>query len=256
MKVEQIFTFILLMIASYTLKATTFIPVPIDEQLESATGVIHGKYLGKTYKLGPDEKVFTEYSFRVFAKSGLGEEKFHNTNIFKVLVPGGRWLGVVHHISGSPRFRINEEVILVVKKGTPGYLLHNFTLGKYKISKGKLNRHLISEVFPYHPNLGKIPLASFNKKLIERFGGPLAKIKKRDKFVHTGERQNSRTPQTSPYKKRKRAPASMFIDSEGNDQVEDKKALSMFWLTFLLGIMAFSSLYLARKKAPQRKTKD
>ena len=84
---------------------TTFVPVSLDTQVKNAYGVIHGKFMGKTSKKIRTGDVVTEASFEILAMSGIPFREIVNQNNFKVLYPGGTWNGIVHSISGTPRFK-------------------------------------------------------------------------------------------------------------------------------------------------------
>jgi hypothetical protein len=140
---------------SFNMRATTFIPLSIEQQMRDATGVIRGIYQGSSYKKERNDKVVTEASFKIKTMSGIKNHEVINKNNFKVIFPGGKWHGVTYQITGTPDFKVGEEVVLLITKTNMGFFLTNLALGKYTIKKEFGKEYLTSVVFPNNAKLNR-----------------------------------------------------------------------------------------------------
>src|SRR5690349_1502283 len=84
---------------------TVFFPTSLKTQLDEASAVIHGIYLGQSTKmLSSPNEVVTVFSFRLLTSAGLSRNEILNNNEIHVLSPGGEWLGVNYSFQGTPTF--------------------------------------------------------------------------------------------------------------------------------------------------------
>jgi hypothetical protein len=217
--------------------STIYIPTPLSDQIEDAHGVIRGVYKGKDYKKNSLGEVITEVSFSLKETSGLKPGDIINKNNFKVTFPGGLWQGINHKYSGSPEFKKNEDVVLLINKGPNGFHLLNFGLGKYSVVKDGNGLMLQSSVFPRNPKISGIPLKTFQQMVSEKFGHPLSQ-NKGDKFVYI--------PKGMEKNKSSRAPAS--IEEVLPEDSNSKKNRTMFWLMIILSVLGTLSYRLFNRK--------
>lgn len=228
----KILTILVLFYSSY-LFATSFIPVPLDRQLKSSYGVIHAVYKGSNYKKLSDGQVVTNASFRVLQSSGLKSSEIINKNDFKVIYPGGKWQGLVYNVPGSPTFTEGEEVVLLLSKGSRGFMVNNLKMGKYEIFEEDGVRYLGSSAFRSHPKLGKISFSDFERKLFSYFGSDF-QSKHHDKYIAN----------TNSSKKTGRKVASVDVE---NEDVKSN-GMSIYWLVLIFGLMGSYSSYVMKRK--------
>ncbi|OUR93077.1 hypothetical protein A9Q84_21475 [Halobacteriovorax marinus] len=223
--------------------AATFIPLSLDKQLEDASGVLKGKFVGLSYRKMGENKIITEATFQIIESSGIKQRDIINKNNFKVIYPGGKWQNLDYRVSGTPTFKPNEVTLLVVKKSPIGFIVKGLAMGKYLIQESREETFYKSSVFPNHPALGKISIKQFNDSLVRSFGSPLVKVKT-DKFVYVPNKDNRVVSG--------RAPASIrnnrTIASETLDDNEEKSSSSTFWLVILFAALGGYSALSIKKK--------
>lgn len=224
------------------LNATTYFPTPLEDQLRESYGVVRGNFKKKVYKRKSNGQVFTEISIELKETTGLLPGDIINKNNFKISFPGGSWQGIKYSISGAPKFKKNEDIILLINKGPNGFHLLNFGLGKYTVVKEDGVLLLKSSVFPNNSKVSDIKLSVFKEMTRDKLGHPLRKFKG-EKFVYQandiGSRRNSRGERTS------RAPASIFIEEVD----DDPRNTTMFWLMLILAILGTSSYKLLNRRS-------
>lgn len=237
--ITQLLKLTILTLAFFATNAysTIYIPTPLSDQIKDSHGVIRGIYKGKDYKKNNLGEVITEVSFSLKETSGLKPGDIINKNNFKVTFAGGIWQGINHNFSGSPEFKENEEVVLLIYRGPNGFHLLNFGLGKYSVVKDGSALILHSNIFPSNSKISGIPLKTFQKMVSEKFGHPLSQ-NKGDKFVYTPKNMNEN--------KASRGPASMeeTLPNE-NNQSRNK---TMFWLMLILSGLGTLSYRLFNRK--------
>lgn len=216
----------------------TFIPTPIEDQVDHSYGVIHGKFVSKTYKKLKTGEVVTEATIKINSSSGIKNSEIINKNNFKVLYPGGTWQGIVYKVQGAPNFSNDEEVVLLINKGKFGFAVSNLGMGKYKVVNKLGRKHLVSSIFPNHPKIGKISFEDFNDIVLNTKGASLQKVNK-DKFVYRGEeRDESFYGQDDG----RRGPASISERTK-----ESESTLNVFWLVLLFATLGGYSAFAMRK---------
>ncbi len=217
--------------------ATIYYPLTLSQQLDESIGVIHAKFNSSTYKKLPNNQIVTQLSFKILRVSGVKYSEIINKNDFQIIIPGGKWQGLVYSIPGSPTFEMGKEFILLLSRNKQGFTLSNLGLGKYDIKRNGPNVSIKSSVFPNHNLLGSIDMKEFNELVEERFGEPLH-LHSADKVVYVPKNTNTkkvkeRTPATSSLKN---------TDTEESEKSNIKQLMLMF--VFVFGVLG----YLSRKK--------
>ena len=223
---------------SLSLLATTFIPLPVEDQIDATDSVVWATNESKAYKKLPSGEVVTEYSFKLLQTSGLSEHKIVSPNSFKILAPGGLWLGRYYQVHGVAEFKKGESALLFLKQTPHGWFVNNLSMGKYKIIEDTEGTWFKNTVFPDHPKLGLISLKQMNQMLEHKFDTPLVGIDI-DKYVHkTMDSQHAESKNSSSSRK----PASIEEALEPSES-----GYGIMWMMFFFGILGFIYRVRARK---------
>lgn len=226
--------FLMMVFCTQSVLATVFIETPIEDRLQHSNGVIRGKFLGKVYKKLPSGKVVTEATIKVSEFSGLEQNEIINHHNFKVMYPGGVWLGRVYKVHGTPTFSQGQDVVLIVKKGEFGYILPNMALSKFDLETNDKKVTLKSSIFSEKKGVGRIGLEDFSLLVESSFGEPMHKLVI-DKYVDKGVRAR---------KFRKRQPASVSKEEAPNED----ESIPVIWFVIGLGLLGFFSNHLFKGK--------
>mgnify|MGYP003645471411 CR=1 FL=1 len=238
MEVGRRILLILGLMLAVSSKATTFIPLPVEDQIDASDAVVWATNQSKTYKKLPSGEVVTEYSFKLKLASGLPEHKVTSPNSFKVLAPGGLWMGRYYQFHGVASFEEGESALLFLKQTPHGWFVNNLSMGKYEIIEDARGTWFKNTVFPEHPKLGLVSLNDMNHVLERKFETPLVQIDI-DKYVH---KQDFTTKnKTVNGRDIQRQPAS--IDEVIKD---NEKSLGILWMMLFLGFLGF--IYRVRAK--------
>lgn len=162
----KIFIFIILMIQ--VAFATTFIPLPLDKQVESASIGAEVVLLNMQGFKHPAGYIATEYRFKIIEATNLNPEELDNGKLVLTL-PGGNHNGVTTVVDGSPRFNPGERIFLLLKKIDNKIYLSNFTLGKFNIQKIENEEYYVNEVFPNLQNVGRIKKSTMKKLMNDKW---------------------------------------------------------------------------------------
>lgn len=224
---------------SLNLVAATYIPTPLEDQIKESYGVVKGTYQSKVYKKNRNGDVITEVSIALDEASGLKPGDVINKKNFKITYPGGVWQGIVHKYTGSPEFKMGEEIVLLIHRGDNGFHLLNFGLGKYSLTKEDGAVYLNSSVFPKNPKISGVSYKKFQTMVESKFGQPLTKFKG-EKFVYkpTESKKNKLS-------RNGRMPASVEANRE---PASSGNNTTMFWLMIVLSILGTSSYKLFNRK--------
>ncbi len=236
---------------STSLMATTFIPISIERQIKDSDSILQGRFVNSFSKKLSNGTIVTENSFDVLSSQGIKKSELRAFVHFKVLTPGGTWQNDTFKVEGSPRFKKDEEVLLFLKKDDNGYWVQNLSLGKYKVKKIGSENLIISNVFPYHPQMGQMPLAELYKKIEEIKGEKIAEYVGnfsndnqyleltaiKDKKLRSKIRRGfaSQVDKENIYKEKNREPSN------------EENELSIWWLIFFLALMGGFSSFIIRR---------
>lgn len=236
------FLFLILAFALPLAWGTTFSPIAFDKQLREADGAIEGKFLGASTIRNSDDEVFTQATFLVKRVVGFSQGQIANNQRLVVIYPGGVWQGINYSVQGSPRFKENEEVFLILTKTQQGYTLNNLSLGKYRIEHSGAEKHLVSEVFPEDENLGHIPFSKVEQAIHQVFRKSFDEISN-DKHISMED-----TNHVIPQEQVTKAPGRSIASVESDSPAQPKGMRAGFWLGFLFGILGLLSVWFARQR--------
>lgn len=231
---RYLFIFTFLLVALQFSRATTFVPISMEKKLKEATVVLHGTFQGKITKKLPNDKIITEASFKILNVQGIRPSELHNRHSFKVNYPGGIWEDVEDIVHGAPNFQSNEEVVLFLSKDNMNnFWINSLAAGKYRVIKEGTKKSIVSEVFPNHPEIGKIDYDEFNGLVENEFGAKLSPLVS-DNTIYVKSKKSKQN------KNRK-------IASESPEEKEDSKS-TMGWVIALFLIMAIVSAFKIRNR--------
>lgn len=149
--------------------ATTFIPIPVKDKVESSDVVIFGTYQGKNYKKNNQDKVVTEITFKVDKSLGLSFNQLSANSHFKFQIPGGVWGERSHTVYGVPQFAENDKTqkVMLLKSLNGEYWAHHLAAGKFNLVEKDGKKYLQSDVFSDQKNIGLIEFSKFEEILEE-----------------------------------------------------------------------------------------
>ncbi|MBL7665537.1 MAG: hypothetical protein JNM93_10425 [Bacteriovoracaceae bacterium] len=236
------FSFLLTFLILSPTFATTFIPIAIEKQVEDANGIIFGVYHGKYVYKKQNDEVVTELSFSIESSVGISSNEIAKASEFKVLIPGGEWQGVVHKVHGVPKFSEQERVMLFLTRSHDGnYWVQNLGLGKYELKMKGNQTILVSSIFPYHPQMGQIPISKFYD-IVREIKGQNFLYREGDKTVLHSEITRERAPATAYNINDK----DMNARKPSSD--EENQKTSVWWLIFVFAMMGGVSTILSRSR--------
>lgn len=238
------FLAILSLLFSSQLLSTTFIPLPIEDQIDATDSVVLATNTGKSYKRLPSGDIVTEYSFKLELASGLPEHKVVSPNAFKVLTPGGKWQDRYYQVHGVATFKQGEQALLFLKQTPHGWVVNNLSMGKFEVLKDSQGTWFRNTVFPAHPKLGLISMAKMNDLLESKFRSPLVEVDI-DKYVHKENIQES-----IPELNRKASRGIASVESEESVVESSVASYGLIWMMLLLGVLGF--VYRVRAKKSHR----
>lgn len=207
------------------LLATTFVPLTLDKQVESASMGAE-VILESQHSFQNDfGHIVTEYSFRVVQGYNLNNELLNNKKIIFQL-PGGSYNGLATVVDGSPSFEIGKKIFILLKEVKNKIYLSNFTLGKFNIEKYKGEEFFINEVFPKTPNVGRIKKSSMIKLMQDKWNFSIVENKKESvPVVEVKEHQDKNPPNKITKEDPKREVASIDDIESAKEGQESLKYL-------------------------------
>ncbi|MFZ8934035.1 MAG: hypothetical protein ACO20H_00450 [Bacteriovoracaceae bacterium] len=215
--------YILLFFVSLSCFGANYYPLPFSKQLLDSQGVIRAVFNGSKVRKLSSGRIMTEGSFKILESAGISPAEIINPDDFKVLYPGGVYQGLVYKNTGTPEFKVGEEVILILSKKSGSFSIHNLSLGKYKVMRERKGNYMVSEVFPNNNNIGKKTIEYFNQYVQKRFNQSLSNKYRNVDRVNTLNQQ------------RKIASIEEGSSEEAGNRFE------MFWIVLLLiGLSALS----------------
>lgn len=211
---------------------TTFIPVPIKKQIVESHGIVKGEVVAVNAEEDEKGRIVTRLFLR--ADKWIGVQP--TDNHLEILYPGGQLGDRVQLIHGSPKFKPGEKVVLFLKENNKNLWVQNLALGKFMIRKYGVSDVLINSVFPNHPKVGQIPLASFYELA--------SNIKKKDFKERFKDKYEL---QTEKYAYQNIGKSGRSIASVRKAE-EAEENLNISWLIALLGIIGGVFTFVRRRQ--------
>ena len=181
-------------------------------------------------KKTPDGQVVTEAYFNLEQQAGIEGNHLINSQAFRVLIPGGKWQGMVYFVSGSPSFEKGEKVALILKKNKFGYTVANLSMSKFKvIGKGR-RKILKSAIFSDRPNIGTVSWHKFQDMVESSFAGGLKNIDHKKVVIKKEVKEALRSRILG-----RRMPASINEKNERNE--EQANSSKTVWIVLIMGLL-------------------
>jgi hypothetical protein len=156
--------YLLLLLVSYSVSATTFKRVPLETQLKEANGVFIGNYLKSQSVRLEDGTIATQMVFKMDREVGFQSEQFGMDEVI-IHYPGGSLDGVTTVVQGVPSFNPGEKVALLSKSVDNRFWGLDLSYGSYKVIVYGSTTVLFNLAFPENQEFGQITLTDFEAKV-------------------------------------------------------------------------------------------
>lgn len=218
---------ILLLMGLNQMSATSFIPIPVEEQLRDSDGIIIGVAKSSASRKNEHEQIVTDYKIKVTSYVGLKNVAPINQQLLTLTVPGGKWNGVITKRWGTPEIKTEKEFLAIVTKQHATYELLNSGLSFF--TKERNSDVWKSSFFSSLNGVGNIIHDDVIYEAEKIFGSEHLAIKS-DKQVYKR-------------KKSSRSPASVEIDP-GKKEFE---GVFTIWLFLSMAFLLVVSQYIIRR---------
>ena len=175
------------------LQALAVGPLPVDQLIKEADGIIIGHYLRSKHVRLEDGSLATQVIFKMNLEYGIQSEFFGMEDVI-VHYPGRKLVGEDAKIEGTPDFITGESVVLMIKNGHERFWGLSGGLGTYKLINYGKNKVLINSIFPDHSELGQIKLEEFEKLVREIKGTGLKLVYSLDHLEEISLKKRERLP--------------------------------------------------------------
>lgn len=223
--------------------ATSFQPVPIEKMIQPADAIMIGDFLNSKSVELEDGTIATEARFKIEKETGLDAEEFGLSEI-KVYYPGGK-IGRKHvAVEGVPEFVSGEKNVLFLNQLEDGRLwIQGLAMGTFKVVKIGQSTLLINSVFPSNPELSRIEMSKFLRKVSSTKSQGLKEIHS-DKYMHELQKDRTRTVSVE------QTGNSRSIASKGGERENknEPNLMNSFWLIILLGALGGISAWWGRHR--------
>lgn len=223
--------------------ATSFQQVPLDKLIQPADAVLLGDFLkSKSIQL-EDGMIATEARFKIDKEMGLDAEDFGLSEV-KVYFPGGAIEGRSTHVEGAPSFVPGEKNMLLLTQGEDGRLwIQGLAMGTFKVVRIGSQTVLINSVFPMSPELSKLEISKFIRKVSAIKEKPFKEIYS-DKYVRELEKDRYR-----PVNQETGNSRSIASDGDKREnRHQEPNVMNSFWLLMILGFLGAFAGWWRREK--------
>ena len=156
--------YLLILLVSFSVTATTFKRVPLETQLKEADGVLIGNFLKSRSIRLEDGSIATQMVFKMDREVGFQSEEFGMDEVI-IHYPGGSLDGVTTVVQGVPSFNPGEKVAILSKSVDNRFWGLDLSYGSYKIIDYGSTTMLFNLAFPENTDFGQISLANFEDKV-------------------------------------------------------------------------------------------
>ena len=212
---------ILSFIFSTSVFGTTYLPVPIKQQIIESSGIVQGEVITTSSEEDENGAIVTKVFLRADKWIGVQPHEQH----LEIYYPGGQVGDRVQTVHGAPTFKSGEKVVLMLKNNNEKNWMLNLSLGKFMIKRYGVSEVLINSVFPNHPKVGQMPIESFYE-----LASNIKKVDFKERFKDKYEIQTEKQASVK-FSSKGRSIAS--IDKEK----QETENFSPVWLLILLGVM-------------------
>lgn len=222
--------------------ATTFQPLPLEKLIQPADAIMLGDHLtSKSVEL-EDGTLATEARFKIDQELGLDAEEFGLSEV-KVYFPGGKVPGRSMVIDGAPSFVPGEKNVIFLSQQPDGRLwIQGLAMGTFKVVRVGKQTLLINPVFPSHPELSRLDMAKFLRRVSEVKQRSLKEVHS-DKYVRELQKDTARTVALAQGNSR-----SIASTAETSENVSEPNVMSSFWLVLILGCLGALCTWWGRQK--------
>ncbi|HXH31666.1 MAG TPA: hypothetical protein VNJ01_12705 [Bacteriovoracaceae bacterium] len=231
------------------LKATTFKPQAIVEQIKEADGIIIGLYLGRKSVRLENGSIATQMIFKMNKEFGMQSEIFGMDEVI-VHYPGGQVGDSVVKVEGVPAFVTGEKVALMIKSIQDRYWGLNLGFGSFKVINYGKETLLLNYVFPEDPKVSQMKLEEFEKNIKFLKGKNLRVVPSPDFTADKKIAEAPRFPASSAEAKNRTLASNSFEEKNTaeNSAPVSPQDISVLWLVVLLSLMGGFFRFLRQEK--------
>lgn len=224
---------LLLLLISLPLGATVFRPLPVEEQIQAADGVILGHFLKSKPVQLEDGSIATQMIFKMNKEFGMQSDLIGMDEII-VHYPGGSLGNKTVKVDGTPEFVSGERVALLIKSNSDRYWGLNLAMGTFKVINYGNETLVVNSLFPEDRRMSQIKLEDF-----ERMVRSIKKIGMRVVLtpVSATESSEKQTVERSPASREDVRSRALASKNEKEENVEKKPLVPNLWLILLLAVM-------------------
>lgn len=206
-----------------TVIGTTFIQVPVEEQIQEADGLIQGHFLKKNSIKLENGMIATQMHFELKKEVGLNSDFFGLKEVI-VHYPGGILEDESTRVEGVPEFVEGEKVLLLLKNKNNRFWGLNLSYGSFKVVNFGRSTMVMNYLFPEQANAGQLKLEHF-ERIVRDIKGSSFKVVQNQTQVEEKVAESSG---------QNRSIAS--IEEQGENK-ESRPERPVFWLIAFLSLM-------------------
>lgn len=230
----RVLAFVFLLTFSSFTWANMYFPIPVGKQIKEAKAIVDVEFQKKQIQKNGDSKTGV-YTFKMLGSAGLNASEIKTNYVIEVNQV------IVDEDTIEPFFEKDERSIIFLEKKEGKYWFLNGAISKYTISRRGRTYFMISELFPYHPVIGQVPLDGFLDKVEDKF---------QQKFVYKSDEDKIKLNNQIKFSKKKKKLNSRTMANYEDEPIMMKKKnqISIYWLIFIMACLAIvNHLFLKRE---------
>jgi hypothetical protein len=233
----------LLFLLSTSVSATTFMKIPISQQIKESDGIIVGHFLRqKSVKL-EDGSIATQMFFKMNKELGFQSDFFGMDEVI-VHYPGGTLEGITSEVEGVPRFVPGEQIALFTKNVDNRSWGMNLGYGSFKVVNYGKDVMLLNTVFPEDSKVGQISLENFESSIRDIKGSNLKVVQAPETLSQ--EETLGRMPASVAEGKNR----SLASKNEENENRGSDSGMDMKWLVICLAALGGIVRFMRPRRMP------